>query len=353
MTRSEEQTEPDRGLGRKPGRATLADVAGLARVDRSVVSRVINNDPRLAVRAETRERVLAAIRELGYHPNAAARSLRTAHAAAVGLIIPDFTNPIYAEIIKGAEAAARERDRVLLTADREADPELYPELLASGRVDGLLVAAQGLMPPGVIASLLALERPVILLNQRTSSGRCVLLDDEAAAGMAVSHLLELGHRRIAHLAGPAGVDTARRRRRGFARAMSQAELQVPAEYVAEADYTTEGGEQAMKQLLTLTDAPTAVFVANVASAIGALSAIRASGSAVPGDMSLVAVHDIPLAAYLSPPLTTVRMPLRELGRAGVQALEHPGPRTHVVRAPVDLIVRGTTGPPPTGGRHAI
>jgi LacI family transcriptional regulator len=312
-----------------------------------VVSRIINNDPRLMVRAETRERVLTAIRTLGYHPNAAARSLRTAHAGAVGLIIPDFANPIYAEIIKGAEGAARERDSVLLTgtADQEADPELYPQLLASGRVDGLLLAAQGLMPAAVVESLLALGRPVVRLNQKTRGGRCILLDDEAAARMAVNHLLQLGHARIAHIAGPAGVDTAQRRKRGFIRAVSEADIEVAGEYVVTADYTTEGGERAMNSLLALPEPPTAVFVANVASAIGALSAVRASGWLVPGDVSLVAVHDIPLAAYLSPPLTTVRMPLRELGRAGVVALDQPGPETQVVRRPMDLIVRGTTDPP--------
>jgi len=332
-------------------RVTLADVARLARVDRSVVSRVMNNDPRLAVRAETRARVLQVVRELGYHPNAAARSLRTAQAGAIGLIIPDFANPIYAEIIKGAEAAARDSGLMLLTGsvDHSAGAGNYLQLLASGRVDGLLVAAPGdQLPPHLVEPLVSAGRRLILLNQKgTGQVRCILLDDEAAARLAARHLLDLGHVRIAQIAGPAGVDTAQRRRRGFARALAEGGVTPPHDYVIATDYTTEGGEAAMGALLRLAEPPTAVFAANVASAIGALRAARASGKAVPGDLSLVAVHDIPLAADLRPPLTTVRMPLREMGQAGVLALTsgRPRPLTRIVREPMELIVRETTAPP--------
>lgn len=337
--------------GPKGSQVTLLDVARMAQVDRSVVSRVINNDPRLAVRAETRERVLRAIRDLGYHPNAAARSLRTAQADAIGLIIPDFANPIYAEIIKGAEQAAREVGSVLLTGsiDRGAAAGNYLQLLASGRVDGLLVAAPGdQLPARLVEPAVSTGRPLIWLNQKgTGPARAILLDDEAAAGLATRHLLELGHTSIGHITGPVGVDTAQRRRRGFVRAMAAAQISVPDEYVLATDYTVEGGEAAMRALLELDNPPTAVFVANVASAIGALRAARETATTVPGDLSLVAVHDIPLADDLRPPLTTVRMPLRELGRAGVLALadKRLRPRTKVVREPMELIVRETTAPP--------
>lgn len=335
----------------KPGRVTLLDVAQMARVDRSVVSRVINNDPRLAVRAETRERVLQAISDLGYHPNAAARSLRTAQAGALGLIIPAFANPIYAEIIEGAQEGAKETGSLLLTGrmDRGAAAGNYLQLLASGQVDGLLVAAPGdQLPSRQVEQVLSGGRPLIWLNQKgTGPARSILLDDEAAARLAARHLLDLGHTRIGHIAGPALVDTAQRRRRGFVRAMTEAGISVPAAYVIPTDYTVDGGAEAMRALLALADPPTAVFVANVASAIGALRAARATATAIPDALSLVAVHDIPLADDLCPPLTTVRMPLRELGRAGVLALgdKRARPLTRVVREPMELIVRQTTAPP--------
>ncbi len=330
---------------------TLLDVAKLARVDRSVVSRVINNDPILAVRAETRERVLQAIRELGYHPNAAARSLRTAQAGAVGLIIPDFANPIYAEIIKGAEEAAREIGSVLLTGsvDQGAGAGDYLRLLATGRVDGLLVAAPDQFSAALAEPVISTGRPLVLLNQKGPGAvRSVLLDDEAAARLATNHLLELGHRKIAHITGSAGVDTGRRRKRGFIRAMTDAGIAVPPGYVIATDYTIEGGQEALRALLALSEPPTAVFAANVASAIGVLRAARSAAVDVPGELSLVAVHDIPLAEDLRPALTTVRMPLREMSRAGVAALadKSASPRTRVVREPMRLIVRETTGPAP-------
>src|SRR5258708_37016511 len=146
-------------------RVTLADVAKLASVDRSVVSRVVNNDDRLVIKEETRARVLNAIRELRYHPNAAARSLRTAQSGTFGLFIPDFANPIYAGIIKGAEQAAMEQGRLLVTGTAFADrPERYVEMLASGRVAGLILAAARL-GPATKEALIATGHPRLSVSQ--------------------------------------------------------------------------------------------------------------------------------------------------------------------------------------------
>lgn len=326
---------------RKP---TLADVAARAQVDRSVVSRLLNDDARLNVRPETRERVLAAVAELHYRRNPNARSLRTARAYAYGLLIPDFTNPIYAQIITGAEAAAAAQGCLLLTGSAVIDVDL----LGPGRIDGLLLA--GTPTTSAFAERVhELDVPWLLLNRRAPElRRHLILDDERAAALAVRHLAELGHRRIAHLAGPPEADTATRRQAGYLAALAAAGLEPDERLIVPADYTNAGGAAGMRALLALDRRPSAVFVANVASAIGALWAVREEGLTVPGDVSVVAVHDLPLAGYLEPPLTTVRMPLGELGRRGIEVLSSvpaEQPIEEVVAGPVELVVRGSAAPP--------
>ncbi|HWN35396.1 MAG TPA: substrate-binding domain-containing protein, partial [Pseudonocardia sp.] len=178
--------------------------------------------------------------------------------------------------------------------------------------------------------------------------RYVILDDARASTLAVNHLVELGHRRIAHLAGPEGADTGRRRHEGYQRAIRKAGLAVGPHSVVHADYTPAGGVAALRRLLSAPTPPTAVFVANVASAVGALHAAHAAGLSVPRDLSVVAVHDMPLASHLVPALTTVRMPLEELGRRALELLAKRGPEetiAEVVAEPVELIVRESTAPP--------
>lgn len=321
-------------------------------MDPSVVSRVLNADPRLTIRPETRERVVEAIAALGYRPNAAARSLRTARAGTLGLVIPDFANPVYAEIIKGAEQAALDMGSLLLTGS-SSRPGLqsgaYADLLGQGRVDGLLLGGDH-ATPSMLEQLTQQQLPWLLLNRRPRQhDRFVALDDEGAAAIAVEHLVALGHSRIAHIAGPPTADTARRRRNGYRQALDRAGLVRDDALVARGDYTPSGGARAMEALCQLPEPPTAVFVGNVASAIGALDAARRRGLRVPRDVSVVAVHDLELAAYLSPALTTVRMPLAELGRRGVELLATSGATTpvkEVVAGPMELVVRDSTTHPP-------
>jgi len=340
-----------------PGKVTLSDVATLARVDRSVVSRVINDDPNLNIRPETRQRVLATIEKLDYRPNAAARSLRTARAFMFGLFIPDFANPVYAEIIKGAEIAAGELGYALMTASSAGvrlGRDHYVDMLAQGRVDGMLFA--GDESGHDLERFRALRLPWVLVNRRIEgSRRYVVLDDERGSQLAVEHLIGLGHRRIAHLAGPEAADTARRRRAGYASAMTSAGLPVDPRLIVHADYTPAGGNAAMPVLLEQTERPTAVLVANVASAVGALHAAHDLGLSVPADVSVIAIHDMPLASHLVPALTTVRMPLSELGRRAIELLatREPGEDiTETVTEPVEVIIRQSTAPPPGGQRPA-
>jgi LacI family transcriptional regulator len=330
----------------------MSDVAALARVDKAVVSRVVNDDKVLSIRPETRERVLAAIRQLGYRRNMAARSLRTARTGTLGLFIPDFANPVYAEIITGAETEALARGCVLMVGTSTVggrETKDYLEVLGEGRVDGLLLAG-GPITPAEQETLSSLGIPWLLVNRRGSTtARHVILDDTRAALVGVQHLLELGHQRIAHIGGPAGADTARRRRAGYRKALRQYGLVPDPDLDVVADYTPDGGAEATAALLAGGARPTAIFVANVASAIGVLTALRNAGLSVPDDVSVIAVHDLPLADHLVPALTTVRMPLRRLGARAAELLltTEPGDLiSEVVRDPIELIIRRSTAPVP-------
>lgn len=353
MTPGETKTKTQRAASAKPVKGiTLLDVATRAGVDRSVVSRVLSDDPRLNIREETRERVLDAVRALDYRPNAAARSLRTRRADTYGLLIPDFGNPVYASIIQGAETAAIARDCVLMTGSVGAggaeQAAHHLDVIGRGRVDGLLLAGDHTDR----AQLDELDRrgiPWLLVNRRLAGARrWVVLDDEEAAGLAVRHLIGLGHERIAHVAGPRDADTARRRMRGWRAAMRAAGLPTPARAVVVSDYTPEGGARATRELLARAERPTAVLVANVAAAIGTLSAAAEAGVRVPQELSVVAVHDLPLAAVLRPALTTVRTPLERLGARAIELLASTAPDApieEVVSGELELVERASTAPP--------
>ncbi len=330
--------------------STIADVAALAGVDRSVVSRLLNGDPRLSIRDTTRQRVLDAIERLGYRPNAAARSLRTARTRTLGLFVPDFANPAYGELIKGAEAAAAAVGCVLVAGSVHGAGvgfDRYVDLLGHGRVDGLLLGAGGLR--GEEEELASLGLPWLCVNRMgPGQRRYVILDDERAAALAVEHLLQLGHTRLAHIAGPDDNDSARRRRQGYRAAVQAAGSGVVSSTIVAGEYTSDGGADGMARLMESAERPTAVLVANVASAIGALHTAHRLGVHIPRDVSVIAVHDLNVSAHLVPPLATVRMPLEGLGARAVELLlqrSADGEIREVVREPIDLVLRESTAPP--------
>jgi LacI family transcriptional regulator len=321
-------------------------VAQLAGVDVSVVSKVLNGDARLTIRPETRQRVLGAIATSGYRPNAVARSLRRSRNDMYGLVVPDFANPIYAQIIQGAEQSADAVGKLIFASSAiKRDLDKLEVILGAGRLDGLLLA----MSLSLDADRqLGAKMPWLYLNRRGPEGRrYVCLDDEQAAKLAVSHLLELGHEQIGHISGPMTADTATRRRAGFRAALRSAGLKDRGSLTVGADYTPQGGAAAAQRIMTGRSIPTGLFVANVASAIGVMWWLQSAGFQVPRDVSVVSIHDLPLADYLLPPLTTVRMPLAELGKRGVELLsttKASASITEVVSEPMELIVRGSTGP---------
>lgn len=330
-------------------RSTLSDVARLAGVDPSLVSRLLNSDPRLKVRDETRERVLRAIQMLEYKPNQAARSLRTAKTRAIGMFIPDFANPAYAEIIRGAERAAALSGTALVTGSMSASDVLkggYLDIFGHGRIDGLLIATDGL-----VSGEQELERlgiPWLFTNRSGSdSRRYVILDDDRAMRIALDHLREFGHRRIGLVSGPEANYSARRREKAFLEVTAELGLAVPPGAVARGDFTSQGGAAAMRQILALSERPTAVVASNTSSAVGAIFAAHQAGVEVPRELSVIAIHDLPLAENLIPPLTAVRMPLEGLGQRAVEILLETDAAAEVreiVEGPTELIVRASTAP---------
>ncbi|MFJ9884727.1 LacI family DNA-binding transcriptional regulator [Streptomyces sp. NPDC091287] len=346
---------PERPAGpdTRPGRARLIDVANRAGVTKSVVSRVLNGDPTLSARDETRRRVRDAAEALGYQPHAGARALARAQARAIALLIPDLTNPVYARIIRGAYQRALERGYVLLFIEdapgRRADDMLL-DLVNTGRVDGLLIASARPGRQWQHSTELAAVPHVFVNREVRGSHRNVTTDLAGASAVAVRHLADHGHRRIGHVAGPQRVPSSAARRRGF---LAEADrLGLASAPVAHGAFSEEGGAKAAIRLLTGHPDLTALYVSTLGQAIGVLHAARQCERSVPGDLSVITYDDLPLADYLDPPLTTVAMPLQELGAAAVDALwdQLSGSPPHNVNVPAQptVVPRQSVASPRTG-----
>ncbi|MER3399282.1 MAG: LacI family transcriptional regulator [Chloroflexota bacterium] len=340
------------GLRRLP---TLKDVAELAGVHPATVSRVLRGDGKLRVSAETRERILTAAARLKYQPHSIGRSLKLRRSFTLALVLPDVGNPVFPEIIKGAERGVAERGYSLVLVHLEPTgpgprEQPYLRLVRQNRVDGLLLATAELQD-GFIQELAELGVPFVLVNRRWGElPRYVIADDQAGAKLAVSHLVGLGHRQIAHLAGPLSTDTARRRFEGYQEGLLVAGLPFQPELVEECGYSWEGGVAGARRLLSRRPRPTAVFATNLLVAAGAMLVIREHGLQVPADISVVGFHDAPLAQVFNPPLTTVVFPLYRMGyeaaRALVGLIEGERNEVRVVLPPDGLVVRESTAPPP-------
>lgn len=330
--------------------ATLNDVARAAGVSKAVVSRVLNGDPSLRAREETRDRVREAARQLDYTPNHSARSLRLARSGTIGLLVPDISNTIAAQVISGVEEEAARAGLQLLLGRAEwllEDATLMRRLVGQGRVDGALVQ----VPDGADTDVdrASWGVPLVFLNAHTQHPGSVTLDDEGAGRLAAEHLLSLGHRELGVLAGAPGSSTSPARERGVAAALQAAGVEASTALVEHAGYTFEQGAAGMRQLLAHARRPTGVVVSNVNAALGALVAARELGVRVPEELSVVAVHDSAYAALVTPALTTVRLPLADMGTRGLQMLvaRMTGAvgEDVVLRDPApELVLRASTAP---------
>ncbi len=335
---------------------TLKALARLAGVHPSTVSRVLNGDPQQRVSPEVRERIVALARDHGYQPNRLARALRLKRSHVVGTLIPDISNPFFAALFRGIEDALAGQEFSVILANTDDEPAREQrglDMLRGRQVDGLILATARRCDPA-IAALAASGFPFVLVNRHTEplAANAVVPDDYNGASAAVDHLVALGHRRIAHIAGLDEMSTGHKRRLGYAAALCRHGLPADPSLVVTGNYREAGGYEAMRRLLALTEPPTAVFAVNDLAAAGALRALAAAGLHVPDDVSLVGFNDLPTGT--SPRLTTLHVPLHALGVAAAERLldvlaAPAAPREPVV-VPVELVRRESTGPVDRGQR---
>jgi LacI family transcriptional regulator len=335
-------------------RATLNDVASHAGVDVSTASRVLRGDQKQRVGEETRLRILETAKRLDYQPNITARSLRAAKTFSLGIAVPQLDNPVFSQMIIGAERGARERGYSLLIAHIEegsSDGAAYERLASTNRVDGLLITT--LDDNSVVLHAAKKARvPFVLLN-RTMQGidNSIYFDSGEAAKIAVRHLIGLGHTRIAHLSGQLNPSTGIGRFAGYRDALAEAGIPFDPSLVAVSGYTIKGGADAMRAVLQHAKArPTAVFAITLAAAAGAIMALQQYGVRIPEDLSVVTVHDGPIAEAMFPPLTTVQMPVEKMGYDGaiglIDLIEGRKSQINSMMQPLRLVVRGSTAAVP-------
>jgi LacI family transcriptional regulator len=294
---------------------TMRDVADQAGVSITTVSHVVN-DTR-PVSAELRERVLAAMQQLGYRPNRLARSLRRGETHTIGMIVPDSANPFFAELARGVEDASFEHGYsvILCNSDGDLDKEmLYTNVLSERRVDGILFVAAGVSSER-IRDLQSKHMPLVVVDRDLPdlTVDSVLTDNARGGRAATLHLVELGHRRIGCITGPSGLTPSAERVTGYLSALDESSIPVDDRLIVRGDFQYQAGYQAARGLLTLADAPTAIFACNDLMAVGAVSAAVELGLHIPHDLSVVGFDDVQLASFANPPLTTVVQPKYEMG----------------------------------------
>ncbi len=330
--------------------ATLEEVARLAGVSRSTVSRVVNNHPN--VRPEVRKRVWEVIQQVGYQPHAAARSLVTNRTQMLGLVIPQglvtlFSDPFFPILIRGvADACTAPVLPYALVLQRPLPAGgTVPRALRSRLLDGVILSGAPLDDP-LVPWLLQDNTPFVIAGRYPDERvTYVDVDNVGGARMAVEHLLRLGHRRIATITGPLTMMVGQGRLEGYRQALISRGIPVNDALIVEGDFTEEGARVAMQRLLP--QRPTAVFVASDTMAVGAMKAIREAGLRIPDDVAIVGFDDLPIASAVEPPLTTVRQPIERMGAMAAEMLiglvegTLTGPQ-HII-LPTQLIVRASCG----------
>jgi LacI family transcriptional regulator len=333
-------------------RATLRDVARIAGVHPGTVSRALNPETEALVRDETVRRVREVAAELGYRPNPLARGLKTNRSFTIGVIVPDIQNPLFPPIIRGIDDRLGEAGYTPLIANTDNDPareRVDFEAMRARQVDGI-VTATARVDHELLDEVAIGGTPLVLVNRRVQDGSLpsATADDHVGTRLAVEHLVELGHTRIAHLAGPQDVSTGRARYEGFVEGMRAAGLEPTLVREGRA-FTEPEGSRLCAELLDGDTPFTAIVAGNDLMALGCYDVFAARGIDCPGEVSVVGFNDMPFAARFSPPLTTIGIPHYEIGVAAADLLlellrgEADGPRELVL--PAHLIVRGSTRRP--------
>lgn len=332
-------------------RITSQDVADLAGVSRTTVSFVLNNVERFSIRPETAEKVRQAAQKLGYYPNASAKALASNKTKNIGLVLtrsPEYiaSDPFLPQILSGTLDMVKQHAMSLMVEWVEPGQQLetYLELTRAHHIDGMVLMTPRTDDTGIRA-LEEADIPVVVMGYIPGSSlHSVDVDNSRAAQEAVEHLINQGHRRIACITNAAlPYTSALQRLNGYRKALAEAGITYDPELVREGDFETQSGNQQMKSLLQSSKQFSAVFVASDAVALGAYSALREAGLSIPDDVSIVGFDDLPLSSFITPKLTTVRMPAREIAQNScfllMRLMKRDFPESRMVSLPTRLIIR--------------
>jgi len=329
--------------------ATIKDVAELAQVSTATVSHVINNTR--SVRSSTKEKVNKAVKELNYKPNAIAQSLRNKKSKTIGLILPDNTNPYFAEIAWSIEYASRNNGYSVILCNSDGNSkreDFFIQLLIEKQIDGLILVSAGESKQNLL-KLQKINIPVVLVDRNSPeiSIDSVQIDNRAYGCIATKHLIALGHEKIACITGPNNITPSYDRVIGYFNALQEHCISINKDYVIRGDFKPQGGYLACKALMALPIPPTAVFACNDLMAYGVMRAIAEADLVISHDISLIGFDDIYLSAYTNPPLTTIRQPRMEMGQEAfrllINRMVNPDDLTRTTLLDSKLITRSSTG----------
>lgn len=329
-------------------RPTIYDIARLAGVSTATVSKVFNQSG--SISEKTKKKVLDISKELNYQPNVIASALTGKKTFTIGLLIPDMVNPFFAELARNVEDRAHELgfNLVICNTDNDMKKEIkYVQLLRQKSVDGIIVAT-GVRNDEFLKELVVQHVPIALIAREMSvlTASTVLVDDFAGGYNATSHLIELGHKRIAIIAESMSVSSSKERVRGYKHALEEAGLSYDEDLILSTDFTIEAGRSMALELLSRKHRPTAIFACNDLLAIGAMQAAKENGIKIPDDLSVVGFDNTILASITDPPMTTVAQPIRAMGHQVVDLITEEINQTNKIKQRIvllpELIIRSST-----------
>jgi len=330
----------------------MRDIAKQAGVCKATVSRTLNNPDRVS--AKTREKVMKVVQSMGYTPNRLAAGLRQGRSRNIAIMLPDITNPYFSPIVRAIEKIALARGYSVILNDTQDDPNLersFAAMVHTRQVDGIITNSQR-VPFDIDPQKAVFDQLPPLVNASEFADidgiPKVGVDNTAIGALATQHLLDLGHTRIAAIAGPSTIPSSREREEGYRAMLEKAGIEYDPKLVVYGDYSSRSGEEGVQKLMQLKSRPTAIFCFGDLAALGALHGLRELDYHVPGDISVISVDGIALGEYAAPPLTTVAQPLQLIGETSVRVLldliegKKSGDLLHIL--PHELIVRKSTGP---------